>query len=122
MLLGMLYYKGEDVEQNYAEASQWFKQAAEVGHPEAMFMLGLLYLNELHLYPQAFHWNYQAAHKGLPAAQYNLAYQYQHGIGTTQNPTESLVWYQRCRDLTHGTLQQEAESALRTLEINASTS
>ena len=33
--LGMMYYTGSGVHQDYAEALRWFRQAAEQGHAEA---------------------------------------------------------------------------------------
>jgi len=40
---GMAAYKGDGVEQNYAEAARWFAQAAEQGHLDATCNLGHLY-------------------------------------------------------------------------------
>ncbi|GHT32760.1 hypothetical protein AGMMS49592_0010 [Endomicrobiia bacterium] len=33
--LGVMYYKGEGVKQDYKEAIKWFKKAAEQGHSGA---------------------------------------------------------------------------------------
>ena len=38
-----MYYHGDDVEQNNAEALEMFKQAHNAGHARATFSLGLMY-------------------------------------------------------------------------------
>ena len=38
-----MYLKGEGIPQDDAEAVQWFRRAAEQGHAEAQFGLGLMY-------------------------------------------------------------------------------
>ncbi len=43
--VGVLYYRGEGVPQDFAEAAKWFRQAAERGDADAQFNLGLLYLD-----------------------------------------------------------------------------
>ncbi len=37
--LGMIYYNGEGVPRDDAEALKWFREAAEQGHAEAQFNL-----------------------------------------------------------------------------------
>lgn len=43
--LGILYYRGEGVFQDYGQAAKWFRRAAERGDPDAQFNLALLYLD-----------------------------------------------------------------------------
>ena len=38
-----MYYKGEGVRQDYKQAVQWFRNAAEQGVDEAQFYLGIMY-------------------------------------------------------------------------------
>jgi len=42
--LGVGYYRGEGVEQDYAQAADWFRKAAEQGHRQALNNLGVVYL------------------------------------------------------------------------------
>jgi TPR repeat protein len=42
-LLGGCCYKGEGVEQDYAQAVSWFRKAAEQGHARAQFNVGACY-------------------------------------------------------------------------------
>jgi hypothetical protein len=41
--LGMLYYEGHGVRQDYATARQWWEQAAAQGNAAAQYNLGMLY-------------------------------------------------------------------------------
>jgi uncharacterized protein len=41
--LGVAYYKGEGVPQDYAESMKWYRMAAEQGHAGAQCILGISY-------------------------------------------------------------------------------
>jgi TPR repeat protein len=41
--LGMMYMKGQGVEQDYKNASEWFRKASEKSIPQAQYKLGDLY-------------------------------------------------------------------------------
>ena len=41
--LGVMYYDGQGVRQDYAEAFRWFRQAAEQGNADAQYNLGSMY-------------------------------------------------------------------------------
>ena len=41
--LGVMYMKGQGVEQNYEEAGKWFRRSAEQAIPQAQYKLGNLY-------------------------------------------------------------------------------
>lgn len=43
--IGIMYYKGIGIAQDYEAAIKWYKIAAEQKHPEALRMLGCAYLN-----------------------------------------------------------------------------
>ena len=73
--LGIAYYAGIGVEQNYAEAFKWFCQAAEQGNANAQFNLGLSYYagNGVEQnYAMAFKWLRKAAEQGNKKAQERL--------------------------------------------------
>jgi TPR repeat protein len=42
--MGMMYMKGQGVEQDYKSAGEWFRKAAENRIPQAQFKLGKLYM------------------------------------------------------------------------------
>lgn len=41
--LGLMYYEGDHVEKNHAEAAEWWRMAAENGHIESQFAIGSAY-------------------------------------------------------------------------------
>lgn len=43
--LGTMYYSGEDIDIDYEQAVFWFKEAAKQKHADAMYYLGLCYVN-----------------------------------------------------------------------------
>ncbi len=43
--LGLMYYHGKAVPQDYAEAVTWFRKAAEQGDADAQYNLGFMYEN-----------------------------------------------------------------------------
>lgn len=43
--LGELYYEGDELEQDFEQAVFWFKEAAKQKHPDAMYNLGICFIN-----------------------------------------------------------------------------
>ena len=43
--LGLMYYNGEGVAEDNAEAVKWFRKAAEQGYARAQYGLGFMYAN-----------------------------------------------------------------------------
>ena len=65
--LGVYYYNGEGVDQNYAEAVKWFRLAAEQGFATAQVILGSCYYNGegvAYDYTEAVKWVRKAAEQG----------------------------------------------------------
>ena len=70
--LGLMYYNGDGVERDYAEALDWFRKAAEQGHARAQRMLGLRYASGEGVkqdYAEALNWYRKAAAQGDANAQ-----------------------------------------------------
>ena len=44
--LGGMYYNGQGVAKNYAEAMKWFRKAADQGSANAQYGLGVMYDND----------------------------------------------------------------------------
>jgi TPR repeat protein len=44
-----MYYDGQGVRQNKAEAVKWYKASAELGYIDAQFQMGYLYEHGLHV-------------------------------------------------------------------------
>ena len=99
--LGVMYYEGEGVSQNFETAADLIKQAAKQGDAEAQNQLGNMYYegrgvaqnNE-----RAAHWYKQAAEQGQVYAQYNLGAIYYHGEGITKNYEMAAHWYTKAAE------------------------
>ena len=86
---------GIGVPQDYTQAADLYRRAAEQGNASAQFNLALLYDNGTGLardYAQAAAWYTKAAEQGLPRAQFNLGSMYANGQGVPVNLVESYVW------------------------------
>ena len=94
---GNRYYS----EQNYAEAVQWFRKAAEQGHSGAQNNLGFCYNNGQGVVQdsaEAVQWYRKAAEQGHIGAQNNLGSCYREGKGVVQNYAEAVQWYRKAPD------------------------
>jgi hypothetical protein len=81
--IGMLYWQGEGVAQDYTAAAVWLKQAADINHPDAQNKLGYLYSTGQGVpqnYQQARHWFEMAAAQGNPDARHNLDLMSERGL------------------------------------------
>lgn len=93
--LGNLYHNGRSVPQDYAQAAQWYRRAAEQGLSAAQFNLGRMYLHGEGLPQdcvQAEQWYSKAARQGDADAQYMLGLFYVTGCGLKQDFVESYFW------------------------------
>jgi TPR repeat protein len=41
--LGVMYFRGQGVPQDYAKAVEWYRKAADQGHADSQYNLGLMY-------------------------------------------------------------------------------
>ncbi len=99
--LGTLLTKGQDVEQDYAEAAKWHRKAAEQGHAAAQRSLAELYEagQGVPLDPaEAARWFRQAAEQGDVVAQYSLAVLYVMGKGVERDIAEAVKWYRHAAE------------------------
>lgn len=108
--LGVLYFSGRGVEQDYREAYRWTHMAAEQGFANAQANLGTLYYNDLGVsegieayWPISFflrssrlqeaaRWYQAAANQDHGQAQYFLATLYQAGSGVERNLVKAYQW------------------------------
>lgn len=96
--LGVLYFKGEGVKQDYTEAAQWLRKAAEQGDSTAQFMLGAIYRDGLGTkqnYIEAAKWFHKAAELNNEGAQLELSYLYADGNGVKKDYIESIKWLKK---------------------------
>ena len=91
-----MYYTGQGVIQNYAEAVKWYRKAAAQGYAKAQSNLGLMYANGQGVTrndAEAVKWYHKAANQGIAAAQSNLGAMYANGQGVTRNYVCAYMWF-----------------------------
>lgn len=89
-------WNGQDEERNASEALRLFREAAERGHVQAQYNLGVLYATGSEIAPDQFEavrWYRIAAERGHGDAQNNLGLMYDNGSGVEQDATEAVRWY-----------------------------
>ena len=100
-LLGESYFTGEGVEQDYAQAVEWYQKAAEAGNAAAMSRLGDCYFQGQGVeadYAQAVEWYQQAAEAGNSDGMVGLGRCYEDGYGVEQDDELAMEWYQKAAD------------------------
>lgn len=77
-------------------ADEWYQQAANEGHPEALYKVGNKYYlsRSLEIF-KAKDSYFRAAEKGNCAAMYQLGVIYELGYGVMKDEVEAAKWYQR---------------------------
>jgi len=87
--LGLSYWMGSDVEQNYKAAMKWFKMAVKRGSTSPYYLMGLAYFNGQGVkidYKKSFDCFLDAAERfGHRDAYVMLGKAYEIGLGTNQN-------------------------------------
>ncbi len=94
--LGLMYYKGQSLPQDFPEALKWFRLAARQGYVYAQFNTGYMYEKGQGVpqdYTEAARWYRRAAGQGNTSAQYNLGTMHEKGLGVQQDDVQALMWY-----------------------------
>jgi len=97
MSQGMAHYNKEE----YVEAAQWFRKAAEQGQAQAQYHLGHMHDSGKGITEdnqQAVQWYRKAAEQGHAQAQLQLGGMYQRGAGVTQDKSEAIKWYRKAAE------------------------
>ncbi len=93
------YELGKRVKSDNAKAISWYTKAADQGHTDAAYRLGLLYYKGLGGFKidlkKAFHYISLAAKKNHKNSQINLAKMYAKGEGVKRNKELSDYWYEQ---------------------------
>ena len=100
-ILGALYFNGQGVPQDYAQAAEWSRKAADQGYAGAQNILGALYANGQGVpqdYARAAEWYRKAADQGFAAAQNSLGALYANGQGVPQDYAQAAEWYRKAAD------------------------
>ena len=106
--LGLMYYRGDGVQQNYVVAADWFLKVAEQGYALAQYNLGVMYDNGRGV-PEndrtAVQWYLKAAEQGYASAQYNLGVMYDNGRGVPENDRTAVQWYLKAAEQGYASAQ-----------------
>jgi len=98
---GHMYYHGQGVPQDYAEAVRWYREAADQGDAKGQYGLGYMYYHGQGVrqdYAEAARWYEKAADQGNANAQVNLALTFYRGQGVPQDYAEAVSWYRKAAD------------------------
>ncbi len=99
--IGLLYWNGKGVQQNYKAAAKWMKEAAALGHAEAQLKLGYMHINGQGV-PRdtraAEEWLAQSAKQGNMDAQYNLAVLYYKGLTGEPDVAKARYWFSKAAE------------------------
>jgi len=117
--LGDMYYYGRDgVTEDYQQAAQWYRKAAEQGSMAGQCNLGFMYANGYGVtkdYQQATQWYRKAAEQGSADGQNNLGVMYENGYGVEKDSQQAEQWYRRAVEQGHYGAQQALKRLLEKL-------
>lgn len=107
VLLGLCYFDGKGVEQDYDKAIELWKKAAEQNNIDAQGWLGFAYHEGEGVpqnYAKALEWYSKAAEQGSLEAYFCIGSCYSEGEGVPQDDAKAVEWYSK------GATQGEANS------------
>jgi len=90
--LGMMYFHGTGVAQDYPAAFRWIRKAADQGLPKAETAVGYFFNRGLVVrqsYSEAVRWYSSAAAKGDAVGEFDLGYMLRHGLGVPQDDQQA---------------------------------
>jgi TPR repeat protein len=93
-LLGLMYYMGRGVPQDYKQALEWHRKAALQGKADAQYVVGAMYYTGnavIQDHKQAVTWFRKAAEQGHPDAQHALGLMYRYH--TAGMPQDNVIAY-----------------------------
>jgi TPR repeat protein len=99
--VAVIYYNGQGIDQDYAEAMRWYRRAAEQGDQLAQLSLGTAHEfgeGVVQDHTEAVRWYRMAADQGNPSAQFSLGLAYENGRGAPKDLAQAARWYRRAAD------------------------
>ncbi|MBL0867496.1 sel1 repeat family protein [Pectobacterium carotovorum] len=97
LALGDMYYDGDGIEEDYAQAKTWYMKAAGQGNAYAQLMLGDMYYNGDGVekdYAQAKAWYTKSAEQGSAEAQYELGTMY----FDEKESAKAISWFKKAAE------------------------
>ena len=113
--LAGLYFVGQGVDQDYAQAQKWLTKAAEQDLAPAEYNLGVMYEEgqvAAKDYKEAMKWYTKAAEQGDADAQNNLADMYEEGHGVPQDIVRAHMWYSLAAASATGDVKNDATESI----------
>ena len=95
-------------EKDPALAFEGFRKAAQMGHAQAMYHMGICYENGFGVgkdLKRSFEWYEAAALQGDARAQTEVGYFFRYGIGIAQDHAKAVEWYTRAAEGGHAVAQ-----------------
>lgn len=95
-ILGLMYYEGQGVKQNFVEAIKWCQQSADQELVDAQYFVGIMYAQGKGVsqsLAEAAEWFEKAADQGHAGAQYKIGVMYYKGQGVPQNYVKSYAYW-----------------------------
>ena len=111
--IGKMYAEGRGVEQDLAEAKDWFEKASAQNQPDGLYNLGLMYASGEGVpqdFAEAVKWYRMAADRGQSDAQNSLGLRYKKGEGVAQDYVQAYKWFALSID--HATRPAEKAMAI----------
>lgn len=102
--LGIAFYRGWGVPQDYTEAVRWFQNSAQHECVDAMYDLAVLYMKGTEIaldQGQAVMWFRKAADHGKVDAMWALAIAYDNGMGVIKDQAEASRWLSKAAEGGH---------------------
>ena len=95
--IACLYYNGEGVPKDNAQALAWLRKVAESGDADSECFLGQAY-NDIGEPSEAVGWYRKAAEKGNSEAQFRLGLLYATGNGVPKDSAEAVTWWRKAAE------------------------
>lgn len=93
--LGVIYYQGKIVPQDYKKAFEWYSKAAKKGDTKSQYNLGWIYYQGNGVkqdYKKSFEWYLKVAQKGDVKAQHNIGWMFMEGKGAKKDKVLAYKW------------------------------
>lgn len=90
------FEKGSDGQQDYEKAVKWYRMAAAQGHRDALYNLGMMYVNGRGVRKnngEGVIYFRQAAELQHPEAHFNMGFMQENGRGVAKSPSRGLTSY-----------------------------
>ena len=117
--LGVCYYYGDGVEQNYEKAVEWYMKSANQGNSNAQNDLGYCYGKGYGVeqnMEKEVEWYTKAANQGHLTAQCNLGKCYRYGDGVKQDYEKAITWLEKSAKQGNESASNELRALLKSLE------